>query len=450
MTDSSADVLLQLKNSSIADYNRVMDYLFNQRTGFTMLRVPLGSSDFAPRGFEYTLADIQGNATNPLSDFNMTDPTQYVVPVLKDALSRNPNLRLIVTPWSAPAWMKTSHSVGNGGSLIDDMQPVFVEYLVRSVQAFNAALNTSIWAISPQNEPTNVTPYPSMTMDIPTMSKILAAMRGRFAQVGLGSIQLFGIEDNWSAMGSANQLDGLNSSAFDGLAFHCYYGNYTLLAQVSVHLYVCIMSNVLKSSCSFYGPQLNAPGKSVHMTECTGITENSVSANLYSVQYWMRNMFSLVASYNLATVLHWNLALNGNNGPRLASSLCTNCIGTLQVDGDSVTPKTQATMLSHHAAASADLSRFNGTSAFRVGATLDPQKNAQPQCLSTVLAMGSKWNKARTDSLQRLGLVLHNTCTNSVDTTIQLENGENVDLSVSSGLTTVVFASLLAPNATTT
>lgn len=232
MTDSSAFLLTQLKNQSFDDYNQVMNYLFNQRTGMTIVRVPIGSSDYSLPDLDYTLADTRGSNSDPLSMFSMQKADKYIIPILKDALARNPYLKLVLTPWSPPAWMKTNNDTGNGGRLLDGIQPVFVEYLVRSVQQFNQQLNTSVWGLNPQNEPFNTTPYPSMTMDVVTMGQVLAALRGRLAEVGLGALQLLGLEDNWSAMDTANQLVATNASALDGLAFHCYNGNYTLLEQV--------------------------------------------------------------------------------------------------------------------------------------------------------------------------------------------------------------------------
>lgn len=159
-------------------------------------------------------------------------------------------------------------------------------------------------------------------------------------------------------------------------------------------------------------------------------------------------MFSLVSKYNIGSVMHWNVALNSKHGPRLPTALCKNCIGSLEVDGTSVTPEEQATMVSHHTAASADLSRFNGTAAFRVDAVITRDSKSNPNCIISTLAMGSKWSRDRNDSLQRLGIVLHNACSDTVGTAIQLENGKSITLDVTRGLTTVVFASLDAPNAT--
>src|SRR4029434_6444650 len=74
-----------------------------------------------------------------------------VLPVVKRALAINPELKVMSSPWSAPAWMKTTGSLIKG-SLRADAYPAFADYLRRYVQAYQAE-GVPIFAITLQNEP---------------------------------------------------------------------------------------------------------------------------------------------------------------------------------------------------------------------------------------------------------------------------------------------------------
>jgi len=72
------------------------------------------------------------------------------------------------------------------------------------------------------------------------------------------------------------------------------------------------------------------PDKEIHFTECSGgdwapdfssnLAWNTINLYIGSVQYWARS------------VMHWNLALDANNGP--TNGGCTNCRGVVTIRND--------------------------------------------------------------------------------------------------------------------
>lgn len=240
MTDSSAYLLSNLKTQNRTAYDATMSYLFNRRTGINMLRVPIGTSDFNPETWQYTMADDEGvqassnDTVGPLSNFNMDGAKKYIIPTIQDALTYNPDLKLALLPWSPPAWMKSNDNI-NAGSLSLSAIGILPEYLVKSVLGFRSELGGDVmpWALSVQNEPTNPTAYPSMSMDNDYELRILAELRGRLAEEGLSSVQLLGHEDNFINWDDAAALMRYNSSALDGVAWHCYNGSSSYIANVS-------------------------------------------------------------------------------------------------------------------------------------------------------------------------------------------------------------------------
>jgi glucosylceramidase len=42
-----------------------------------------------------------------LQYFNLSRDTLHLIPVLKEILAINPNIKIMGSPWSAPTWMKS-------------------------------------------------------------------------------------------------------------------------------------------------------------------------------------------------------------------------------------------------------------------------------------------------------------------------------------------------------
>jgi glucosylceramidase len=159
LTDSSAWLL----NYKLSANNRseVMERLFGTTgIGLSVLRQPIGSSDFAWSA--YTYADTTGDTS--LSQFSIGRDLAYIVPMVKAAMAKNSNIKVFAAPWSAPAWMKYSNSL-NGGKLRAEHYQTYADYFRRYIQAYQGQ-GIPIYAVTPQNEPKHETStYPSMGMN---------------------------------------------------------------------------------------------------------------------------------------------------------------------------------------------------------------------------------------------------------------------------------------------
>ena len=160
MTESSAYVLAQLP----APKRRgILDRFFRAEGAcFTMARVPIGACDFSVVGkgsYDETPGDVA------LEHFNITldkqgfkgavDPTYSLLALIKEALTRQPDLKLVASPWTAPAWMKDNqdwYGKGKGGSLLPEHSDTFARYMVKYLQAYQAE-GVKVWGVTPENEP---------------------------------------------------------------------------------------------------------------------------------------------------------------------------------------------------------------------------------------------------------------------------------------------------------
>lgn len=117
----------------------------------------------------YTYDDL---ASNRDTDFNMSHFTiqkdkDFVIPVLKEALSINPSLKILASPWSSPAWMKTSHKLFGGDFNSGQLyMNAYALYFVKFIEAYQAE-GIHIDAITVQNEPLlSRDDYPTMNMNL--------------------------------------------------------------------------------------------------------------------------------------------------------------------------------------------------------------------------------------------------------------------------------------------
>ena len=158
----------------------------------------MGASDFVD-GPHYTYDDVPAGKTDyRLRHFSIAHDRKQILPLLRRALALNPKLKVIGTPWSPPAWMKTNQSLV-GGRLIDSprIYDAYARYFVKFVRAYKRA-GVPIYALTLQNEPQNRNPnaYPGMDMPVRQEAKLIEALGPKLQRAGLRT-KLLGYDHNW-------------------------------------------------------------------------------------------------------------------------------------------------------------------------------------------------------------------------------------------------------------
>ena len=163
------------------------------------------ASDFTASGF-YTYNDLPAGQTDPTqSQFSVGHDEAYIIPLLLQAEAINPDLRLMGTPWSPPAWMKTNGSLF-GGELESQWHGSFAIYLQKFIDAY-ADVGLPIDTLTLQNEPL-FTPgdYPSMGMTSAQQGEIIKNHVGpAFAAAGIDTKILL-YDHNWDNISFANDI----------------------------------------------------------------------------------------------------------------------------------------------------------------------------------------------------------------------------------------------------
>lgn len=306
MTDASAEMISRLPDDR---RHALMEELFGRKNGglgFSFTRLTVGASDFSRT--HYSFDDSPGNAPDPqLTHFSIAHAQQYVIPRMREALAINPDLKILISPWSAPPWMKLNRSFYKG-QLNPRYYPAFGEYFAKTVEAFDRA-GVPIAMLTIQNEP-DFEPgdYPGMRVNPPQRAEIIGKHVGPALRAHGLKTQILDYDHNWDdpQMPLAVLADPQARQYIAGVAWHCYEGD--VPAQTPVH---------------------DAhPDKDAWQTECSG---GDWSPNWSDTLGWMTEKLIIGATNNWARgSLTWNLALDPANGPHDGG--CTGCRGVVTIN----------------------------------------------------------------------------------------------------------------------
>jgi glucosylceramidase len=360
LTDSSAAVLSRLPGAA---RDSAMRKLFDPRQGIgiSFLRQPVGSSDFTAAAAHYTYDDMPAGQTDfGLKHFSIAHDQQQILPLLRQAERLNPQLTVLATPWSPPAWMKDSGSLV-GGHLKDDpaVYQAYARYLVKFVQAYRAA-GVPVDYLTVQNEPQNRAPnaYPGTDLPVQQEAKVIEAL-GPLLRVASPGTKILAYDHNWTThpddiataerLGEDPQtdypyeiLDGPAAKWVAGTAYHCYSGDPS--AQSALH---------------------DAhPDKGIWFTECSGSHgATDTPAEIFrGTLTWHARTITVGTTRNWAkSVADWNLALDPAGGPHNGG--CDTCTALLTVGPDgTVTTNAEYSTIGH-------LSKFVKPGAVRIAST---------------------------------------------------------------------------------
>jgi glucosylceramidase len=133
--------------------------LFDPGTGLGLSygRIPVGASDYALD--RYTLDEAPGDYA--MARFSIERDRRWLIPFIQAALKLRPGLKLWASAWTPPTWMKTNGAF-DGGAFKDEpkVYAAYALYLARFVESYRAE-GIDVSMVVPQNEPGQLTRYPS-------------------------------------------------------------------------------------------------------------------------------------------------------------------------------------------------------------------------------------------------------------------------------------------------
>ena len=230
LTGSSAYLINGLPNSV---KNELLTNLFDEEDGIGLsyMRMTIGASDFSLEDFTYN--DLPAGEEDPeLDQFSIERDKNHLIPVLKDVVSIYPDLKIMGSPWSAPAWMKENSSL-HGGSLKPEWYDTYANYFVKYIEAY-AENGIAIDAITPQNEPLHEASYPTMRMEADVQAEFIGDYLGPLFEQNSIETKIITYDHNFDRPDYPRTVleDAKAAQYIAGSAFHAYAGDVSAMNTI--------------------------------------------------------------------------------------------------------------------------------------------------------------------------------------------------------------------------
>jgi glucosylceramidase len=146
-TESACYTLSQMSKTN---QEILLNAYFNDLTGlgYNLGRVHMNSCDFSLENYTYV-----EEYDESLKTFNIEREYKYVIPTIKRAQNiKGEKIKLLVSPWSPPAWMKTNNNMNYGGKLKPEYFASWANYYLKFLKELKAA-GLKTFGLTVQNEP---------------------------------------------------------------------------------------------------------------------------------------------------------------------------------------------------------------------------------------------------------------------------------------------------------
>lgn len=294
--------------------------------GQSYVRISIGCSDFSLS--EYSLCDTPG-----IENFGLTsEETEYVIPVLKEILAINPDLKIMGSPWTPPRWMKVNNlndlqpfNSWTSGQLNPAFYSDYASYFVKWIDAMKQQ-GIKIYSVTPQNEPLNRGNSASLFMGWEEQLEFVKNhMVPQFKEASLATkIYLFDHNYNYDNMPDQNDYPvkiydaGIDSDIVAGAAYHNYGGDKSELLDI----------------------QAKYPNRELVFTETSIGTWNDGRNLEVRLIEDMREVALGTVNNGCRGVIVWNLMLDSEHGPNREGG-CQTCFGAVDIDRSNYTTITR-------------------------------------------------------------------------------------------------------------
>ncbi len=272
----------------------------------------MNSCDFALGNY----AHVERPDDVELASFSIARDRHALLPMIKAAqavaAASGRGLKLLMSPWSPPAWMKSNAAMNGGGHLLPEYRDAWARCYVRFIEAY-AAEGVPLWGLTVQNEPEASQRWDSCLWTAAEERDFVRDHLGpALHAAGLGHIRIIVWDHNRDQMverASTVYADPQAAAYVWGCGFHWYgedcFDNVRLL-----HDAWPAKGLLFTEGCQEGGPQRGS---------------------------WLlgeRYARSIISDLNRWTAgwLDWNLLLDANGGPNHVGNLCSAPV--LAVDGE--------------------------------------------------------------------------------------------------------------------
>jgi glucosylceramidase len=304
LTDAAAETFAKL--SPAKKQELLTAYYDTARgIGYTLARTHIMSCDFSSDTYSY----VADNDVS-LKTFSVKHDEQYRIPLIKAAMkAAGGRLKLYVTPWSPPAWMKDNNSVIGGGRLKPEYAQAWANFYVKFIRTYEA-MGMPVWGLSVQNEPMAKQKWESCIYTAEDERNFIRDYLGpTLARAGMSGKKLIAWDHNRDLIyqrASTILEDPAAAKYVWGIGFH-WYETWTGGPM--------LFDNVRLTHEAF-------PGKALLFTE--GCKEKFSFDSLKAWSLGERYGYSMINDFNSGATgwTDWNILLDENGGPNHVGNFC--------------------------------------------------------------------------------------------------------------------------------
>jgi len=279
----------------------LLDYFDPQAGhGYSLCRVHMNSCDFSLGNYAH--AEAPGDVD--LAGFTIERDRRALIPFILAAqrVAGRP-LKLLVSPWSPPAWMKSNGQMNHGGRLLPEYRLAWARCFVRFIEAY-AEEGIAVWGVSVQNEPEATQRWDSCIYTAEEERDFVRDYLGpTLAQAGLGHVRIVVWDHNRDHMverASVVYSDPLAASYVWGTGFHWYGESHFDHVQL-VHDAWPDKHLLFTEGCQEGGPHRGS----------WDLGERYAHAMVNDLNRWTEGW------------IDWNLVLDETGGPNHVGNLCS-------------------------------------------------------------------------------------------------------------------------------
>ena len=276
------------------------EYFLPDKMGYRMARIPIDSCDFSLEHYE---AVIEA-ADKEFAGFQLDRVEKNIFPLLNDAQKvYGDKLEIMLTPWSPPAYMKSSGERNFGGELKQEYKQVWADYICRYIKEYKKR-GYLIKRISLQNGPKAVQTWDSCIYTAQQEKEFLRDyMWPALQENQLTDVEVFIWDHNKERAyeRACEIIDETTNHMITGIAFHWYSGDH-FEALSMIHDKFPDKKLILSEACIEYR---NFPAD-----DC-----------LKNAQKYAHDMIGNM-NHGMNAFYDWNIVLDEKGGPNHAGNFC--------------------------------------------------------------------------------------------------------------------------------
>lgn len=264
---------------------------------YSLGRVHIGSCDFSLGNYACMTAQTD-------HDFYTERDEQYLLPFVQQAQrAAGRKIRLLVSPWSPPPFMKTNGEMNHGGKLKREFYPLWADCVAKYVR-FYREQGCDVEMVSIQNEPAATQSWDSCIYSASEEGEFSVFLRRALAQAGCEDVKILAWDHNKEALVSRAQetlsVPGAQACV-DGFALHWYTGDHFEAVALAHRLW---------------------PDKALWFTEgCVEYSRFDGADGIGKAEMYAHDILGNLKN-GVCGSIDWNLLLDAKGGPNHAGNFC--------------------------------------------------------------------------------------------------------------------------------